>query len=198
MFASAPGFQYLAITEPAIKKSFHRVAWAQFSDETDINEVVSKLDNYKVRSPPLHSYATLGDQAVAYDQIDTFTFHLGVNSAPTVGRTRVTAPIANTLSRLEKDAESAKALAERLEVELMGEAEADHVDEDDLEKEGEVNGDKHESKEANGEVVPMLRPESLSQRGSVEVQRRIDHLLESSLLAGDPDEEIDIRKVRFR
>ena len=50
MFTSVPGFQYLAITEPAVKKSYHRVAWAQFADDVDVNEVVAKLDNYKVRS----------------------------------------------------------------------------------------------------------------------------------------------------
>lgn len=52
-------------------------------------------------------------------QIDNFTLHLGVNSAPTIGRVRTTNGIASTLPRLLKDIEQAKALALALEGELV-------------------------------------------------------------------------------
>jgi hypothetical protein len=51
LFAQVEGFQHLAITEPSIKKQFHRVAWAQYSDGTDLEEVLRRLDNSKVRAP---------------------------------------------------------------------------------------------------------------------------------------------------
>ena len=44
---------------------------------------------------------------------------------------RLTAPIANSLSRLQKDAESAKSLAQKLEMDLV----------DDREENGESNGE---------------------------------------------------------
>jgi len=49
LFKRVPGFQYLALTEPAVKKSFHRVGWAQYADGVDVKDVVTKLDNSKVR-----------------------------------------------------------------------------------------------------------------------------------------------------
>lgn len=44
MFQKIDGFQYLALAEPIAKKSFHRVAWAQFATEVDVQDVVQKLD----------------------------------------------------------------------------------------------------------------------------------------------------------
>lgn len=48
MFSQIKGFQHLAITEPSLKKQFYRVAWAQFSDDTDLEDVLRKLNNTKV------------------------------------------------------------------------------------------------------------------------------------------------------
>ena len=49
LFRKVEGFQYLALTEPAVKKSFHRVGWAQFAPGVEVQDVVSKLDNSRVR-----------------------------------------------------------------------------------------------------------------------------------------------------
>jgi len=49
LFRKVDGFQYLALTEPAVKKSFHRVGWAQFAPGVEVQDVVSKLDNSRVR-----------------------------------------------------------------------------------------------------------------------------------------------------
>ncbi|ORX34935.1 hypothetical protein BD324DRAFT_633296 [Kockovaella imperatae] len=100
LFGKVEGFQYLALTEPFMKKQFHRVAWAQFADGVDPQDVVNKLDGSK---------------------IDTFTFHMGVNASPVIGRTRITAPAANTLERLVIDGEKAHDLAYKLEEELIDE-----------------------------------------------------------------------------
>jgi hypothetical protein len=48
MFSQVDGFQYLAMSEPVPKKFFHRVAWAQYSEDVDIEAAVYKLDNSKV------------------------------------------------------------------------------------------------------------------------------------------------------
>jgi hypothetical protein len=48
VFSKVEGFEYLAITEPSTKKAFHRVAWAQFAEGVDVDEVVKKLDNSRV------------------------------------------------------------------------------------------------------------------------------------------------------
>lgn len=48
MFSEIKGFLHLAITEPSIKKQFYRVAWAQFTEDTDLEEVLRKLNNTKV------------------------------------------------------------------------------------------------------------------------------------------------------
>lgn len=47
-FGKVKGFEYLALTEPSVKKQFHRVAWAQFAEGVDVGEVVGKLDGQKV------------------------------------------------------------------------------------------------------------------------------------------------------
>lgn len=49
LFGQAEGFDYIALTEPATKKSFHRVAWAQFMPGVDVEAVVRQLDGQKVR-----------------------------------------------------------------------------------------------------------------------------------------------------
>jgi hypothetical protein len=51
VFSKVEGFEYLAITEPSTKKAFHRVAWAQFAEGVDVDEVVKKLDNSRVSQP---------------------------------------------------------------------------------------------------------------------------------------------------
>ena len=48
MFSQVEGFEYIALTDPAAKKSFHRVAWAQFANSVDVEAVVRRLDGQKV------------------------------------------------------------------------------------------------------------------------------------------------------
>jgi hypothetical protein len=169
LFQSVPGFRYLALTEPAMKKAFHRVAWAQFSEDVDINEVVGKLADSK---------------------IDNFTFHMGVNTTAVIGRTRSTPAIANTLERLKKDAETTKALAIRLEDELVGDDE-DQPNEDDAK---DKDGDQNEM------GVSSIQVPSLRERGSALIEERISAILDSQSLDRDvaeTDEEVNIRKVRI-
>jgi len=52
MFSQIKGFQHLAITEPSIKKQFYRVAWAQFTEDTDLEDVLRRLNNTKVSRKP--------------------------------------------------------------------------------------------------------------------------------------------------
>lgn len=47
-FSQVKGFEYLALTEPSVKKAFHRVAWAQFGEGVDIADAVGQLDGKKV------------------------------------------------------------------------------------------------------------------------------------------------------
>jgi len=49
MFSQIKGFLHLAITEPSLKKQFYRVAWAQFTEDTDLEDVLRRLNNTKVR-----------------------------------------------------------------------------------------------------------------------------------------------------
>ena len=129
LFGQVEGFQYLAVTEPFAKKAFHRVAWAQFAEGVDPEEVVKKLDGSK---------------------IDNFVFHMGVNASPVIGRIRITAAVASTLERLLLDGEKAHDLAYKLEEEL--------VEEDGT---------------------------GLKEKGTTEVQSRIDQLLREQKLVGD-------------
>ncbi|WWC85480.1 uncharacterized protein L201_000344 [Kwoniella dendrophila CBS 6074] len=166
LFARIPGFQWLAVSEPAQKKSFHRVAWAQYGDDVDISEVINKLDGQK---------------------IDGFTFHMSVNSTPTIGRLRVTPPLSNTLKRLIHDGEKAKTLAIKLEEELLGD---DEEDEDKIEAEGEATAAKAE----NGEK----KVAGLREKVSDIVEETVQRLLETTGLVGDDlDEEKKLRKSRI-
>ena len=115
-------------------------------------------------------------------KIDSFTFHMGVNATPSVGRTRMAAPLANSLDRLLLDSEKAHRLAEKLEEDLMG---------DDEEP---VTG------EGDGAEVPSkpreIKLAGLRERGTTVVQNRIDQLLEDQGLIGDElDQAQKLRKV---
>ena len=103
---------------------------------------------------------------------------MGVNATPVVGKIRLTAPIANTLGRLQRDAQKAKELAQKLEEELLGDDELKEV----AEKEGENK--------------PLVEGElGLRQRGSETIQEKIDEILERENLSGELEEEQQIRKV---
>jgi len=110
-------------------------------------------------------------------QIDNFTFHMGVNATPIVGKTRVTQPIANSLDRLVLDCEKAKALAMKLEEELLGD------DEDGVQPEGEDSEPK----------LPGLR-----ERGSVMIEETTARILAKHELDEEElNEEQRVRRVGF-
>nr|XP_019048353.1 hypothetical protein I302_02124 [Kwoniella bestiolae CBS 10118]OCF27283.1 hypothetical protein I302_02124 [Kwoniella bestiolae CBS 10118] len=165
LFARVPGFQWLAVSEPAQKKSFHRVAWAQYADDVDIGEVINKLDGQK---------------------IDGFTFHMSVNSTPTIGRLRVTPSLSNSLNRLISDGEKAKALALKLEEELLG-------DDEDEEDKAEAEGESAPKPEGGEKKVAGLR-----EKVSDSVEETVQRLLETNgLLGEDLDEEKKLRRAKI-
>ncbi|RXK40727.1 hypothetical protein M231_01979 [Tremella mesenterica] len=183
LFAQCEGFQYLALTEPQIKKSFHRVAWAQFAEGVDVKEVVDKLDGSK---------------------LDNFTFHMGVNSAPVLGRIRVTHPIANTLERLEIDGENAQQLALKFEAEMAAQGPITRAP-DSTEREEKVKGETGEEKSVKVEGVqanhmkadetPISNP---PEKISDLVQATIDRVLDSEgLTSKGLNQEQQIRKAKI-
>ncbi|KAK8844554.1 hypothetical protein IAR55_006401 [Kwoniella newhampshirensis] len=164
LFARMPGFQWLALSEPSQKKSFHRVAWAQYADDVDISEVIQKLDGQK---------------------IDGFTFHMSINSSPTIGRLKVTPPVANTLERLLQDGENAKALALKLEEELLGDE--DEQNEETPAVEGESLNEASTEKKVRG----------LKERPSDAVQATVTRLLQAQGFNGeDLTTEDHVRKAK--
>lgn len=131
------------------------MAWAQYSDETDLEEVLRKLDNSKV-SAALSSWC----RRLKLLQIDTFTFHLGINASAVAGRLRLTAAIANSLARLQRDAENAKALAQKLEEDLI-----------------EVKAEEGDASSSTSLDKPV---KALSESGIIAVEERIAVLLEKA------------------
>lgn len=57
MFKTVGGLRYLAISEPSAKKSYHRVAWAQYADGTDMEAAVKATDGQQVRAASNSSLA---------------------------------------------------------------------------------------------------------------------------------------------
>lgn len=113
---------------------------------------------------------------------------MGLNTAPVVGKIRVTQPVANTLVRLQKDAETAKALAIRLEAELLG-------DDDESKPEplidAKIEGDQPELAKPKLQSLPGIR-----EKGSDAVEERIESILGKTAVNGDGDQEQRIKKVR--
>lgn len=119
-------------------------------------------------------------------KIDNFTFHMGVNATPIVGRIRVAPSLTGNLKRLEQDLSYAREMARTLEDELMEETSPAPEDGDAEKPEGEASTDS-----APKDTTPGLR-----ERGSEVVEDVIARLLASSGLDGeDLDEEQAIRKV---
>lgn len=57
---SQPGFEYLAMSEPYLKKGCHRVGYVQFKEGTDVRGVLNAIDRTEVgrRGIPLKIYLT--------------------------------------------------------------------------------------------------------------------------------------------
>jgi hypothetical protein len=109
-------------------------------------------------------------------QIDTFTFHLGINTTPVIGRIRMTVPYASATERVLKDIEKAKALALKLE--------------DDL-----VDPESETSEETKPETSLDKPVRALSERGSVVVEETISRLLEKHDLTAETlsDEQANVK-----
>jgi len=60
IFAKHPGFQWLALSEPSSKRSFHRVGWAQYEEGVDVNEAVATIDGSKVSQHVNHQTLMAG------------------------------------------------------------------------------------------------------------------------------------------
>lgn len=112
---------------------------------------------------------------------------MGVNASAIVGRIRLTPTIANTLARLEADAERARELALKLEDELM------ETDAPPAEQAAEGEG-----AEGTEEQVKPDKARGLQERGSDVVADVVTRLLSQQSLDGDElDEEQRLRKVSW-
>jgi uncharacterized protein involved in exopolysaccharide biosynthesis len=110
---------------------------------------------------------------------------MGSNLAPTIGRIRVTQSVANTLQRLRQDGDNAKAMAIRLEEELLGDDE--EVKPEDEKLTGADGQGRDEERK-----VPGLR-----EKGSDIIEEHVARLIESEGLCGSElDEEQATRRVR--
>jgi hypothetical protein len=110
---------------------------------------------------------------------------MGVNASAIVGRIRLTPEIANTLARLETDAERARELALKLEDELM----------DPPQTEQPVEGEGAEGAE---EQEKGDKARGLQERGTDVVADVVTRLLSQQSLDGDElDEEQRLRKVSY-
>ncbi len=108
---------------------------------------------------------------------------MGVNASAIVGRIRLTPEIANTLARLETDAEGARELALKLEDELM--------DPPQTEQAAEGEGAESAEEQEKGD-----KARGLQERGSDVVADVVTRLLSQQNLDGDElDEEQRMRKV---
>ncbi|KAJ9103981.1 hypothetical protein QFC21_002444 [Naganishia friedmannii] len=94
---SQPGFDYLAMTEPFLKKGCHRAGYIQFKENVDIDHVVAAIDRTEVKD---------------------FTLHMNVNTVNFTGRIRESPALSGSLARMKHDAAQAKAMALALENEL--------------------------------------------------------------------------------
>ncbi|ODO03301.1 hypothetical protein I350_06151 [Cryptococcus amylolentus CBS 6273] len=172
LFGRVPGFLWLALSDVSVKRSFHRVAWAQYAESTDVSEVIDKLEGSK---------------------LDNFAFHMNINVTPTVGRVRVAPPAVNSLEKLLHDGETAKLFALRLEEELVGD------EEEEEKKEGDGKDEKAEkAAEEEKEKKDVAEAKGLTERGSDVVEEVIMRVLELKGLQGedlDPAQSIQRAKI---
>lgn len=116
---------------------------------------------------------------------------MAVNTAATIGRMRYAPAISNSLSRLIKDGEKAKALAIKLESELVDEK-------PDTEEGGESS--EVEMKDVQDGLEGKVGAGFLKEVGSKIVQEILDKVLGEEGLSGDEDlsEEQKVKKVSCR
>jgi hypothetical protein len=110
---------------------------------------------------------------------------MGVNTAATVGRVRTAPAVASTLDRLVKDGEAAKALAIKLEENLVQPAE---------EVKGETEGKEGDVKMEGGEGDK--KGEGIKERGSEVVEETIRRVLGKEGLAGEEEGRSEEEKIK--
>ncbi|TKY87015.1 hypothetical protein EX895_003692 [Sporisorium graminicola] len=91
-----PGFRYLAMGEPHVAKRWHRVGWAMYEPDIDMEDTLNALQG---------------------KDVDGFTLNLAPCSKPTSSKLRTVPEFANSFQRLLIDLKHCKQLLERFEVE---------------------------------------------------------------------------------
>ncbi|KAJ1021890.1 hypothetical protein NDA16_003652 [Ustilago loliicola] len=93
---SKPGFRYLALGEPHVGKRWHRVGWAMYEPDIDMEDTLHALQG---------------------KDVDGFTLNLAPCSKPTSSKLRTVPEYANSFHRLLTDTKHCKQLLERFEIE---------------------------------------------------------------------------------
>ncbi|SNX87968.1 related to Arsenite-resistance protein 2 (ASR2) [Melanopsichium pennsylvanicum] len=96
LLKTKPGFRYLALGEPHAGKRWHRVGWAMYEPEIDMEDTLNALQG---------------------KDIDGFTLNLAPCSKPTSSKLRTVPEYANSFHRLLTDIKHCKQLLERFEAE---------------------------------------------------------------------------------
>lgn len=91
-----PGFRYLALGEPHVGKRWHRVGWAMYEPDIDMEDTLNALQG---------------------KDVDGFTLNLAPCSKPTSSKLRTVPEYANSFHRLLTDLKHCKQLLERFETE---------------------------------------------------------------------------------
>ncbi|SPO31730.1 related to Arsenite-resistance protein 2 (ASR2) [Ustilago trichophora] len=91
-----PGFRYLALGEPHVGKRWHRVGWAMYEPDIDMEDTLNALQG---------------------KDVDGFTLNLAPCSKPTSSKLRTVPEYANSFHRLLIDLKHCKQLLERFETE---------------------------------------------------------------------------------
>ncbi|CDU24671.1 related to Arsenite-resistance protein 2 (ASR2) [Sporisorium scitamineum] len=91
-----PGFRYLALGEPHVAKRWHRVGWAMYEPDIDMEDTLNALQG---------------------KDVDGFTLSLAPCSKPTSSKLRTVPEYANSFQRLLIDLKHCKQLLERFEIE---------------------------------------------------------------------------------
>ena len=91
-----PGFRYLALGEPHVAKRWHRVGWAMYEPDIDMEDTLNALQG---------------------KDVDGFTLNLAPCSKPTSSKLRTVPEYANSFQRLLTDLKHCKQLLQRFESE---------------------------------------------------------------------------------
>lgn len=91
-----PGFRYLALGEPHVAKRWHRVGWAMYDPDIDMDDTLNALQG---------------------KEVDGFSLNLAPCTKPTSSKLRTVPEYANSFHRLLTDLKHCKQLLDRFEVE---------------------------------------------------------------------------------